>query len=181
MHGASIRQKYVLSKDGWPTIEYNPRIELLTKEMRKGNIYDRNNVLLATNDKDNKRNYPFAEQLFFMIGDKNQSSVFGYYEPYPMGYMADLQFNSFLCGYDNRHDKNGLPTVEVTLHSDKIKSLYRFLNHYKQDSVTYPIEDNHALVKYLRNGIHGRKLRKHNKKVQKGEYDIYLTLDAKLQ
>ncbi len=176
-----VQPAYVLSKDGWPTIEYNPRIELLTKEMRRGNIYDRNNVLLATNDKDNKRNYPFAEQLFFMIGDKNQCSVFGYYEPYPMGYMADLQFNSFLCGYDNRHDKNGLPTVEVTLHSDKIKSLYRFLNHYKQDSVTYPIEDNHALVKYLRNGIHGRKLRKHNKKVQKGEYDIYLTLDAKLQ
>lgn len=176
-----VRPAYVLSKDGWPTIEYNPRIELLTKEMRTGNIYDRNDVLLATNDKDNKRHYPFAEHLFFMIGDQNRSSVFGYYEPYPLGYMADLQLNSYLCGYDNRHDENGLPTVEVTLHSDKIKSQHRFLNHYNQGSVVYPIEDNHELVKYLRNGIHGRKLRKHNKTVQEGEYDIFLTLDAKLQ
>lgn len=176
-----VRPAYVLSKDGWPTIEYNPRIELLTKRMRTGNIYDRNEVLLATNDKDNKRYYPFAEQLFFMIGDQNLSPVFGYYERYPLGYMADLQLNSYLCGYDNLHDEKGQPTLEVTLHSDKIKSQHRYLNCYKQGSVTCTLKDNHELVKYLRNGIHGRKIRNHNKMVQDGEYDIFLTLDAKLQ
>ena len=176
-----LRPAYVLSKDGWPTIEYNPRIELLVREMRMGNIYDRNNVLLAGSDKDNKRYYPYAEHLFFMVGDQKLASVFNYNEKYPIGYLAESQHKSFLRGYDNRHDKNGHPTLEVTLYSDKIKSSSRFLNFYKHDSVTIPLEDNYELVKYLRNGIHGRKLRNYNKTVQEGENDLYLTIDAELQ
>lgn len=176
-----IRPAFVLSKTGWPTIEYNPRIEFIVKEMKIGNIYDRNKVLLAGSDKNNKRYYPYAEHLFFMVGDQKLAPVFKYNEKYPIGYLAESQHKSYLRGYDNQHDKNGNSTVVVTLYSDKIESNSRFLNYYKHDFVTIPLEDNHELVKYLRNGIYGRKLRKHNRIVQEGENDLYLTLDAKLQ
>lgn len=176
-----VRPAYVLAKDGWPTIEYNPRIELLVKEMRTGNIYDRKNVLLATTDKDNKRYYPFAEHLFFMLGDQNLGPIFSYHEKYPIGYMAEDQYKTYLRGFNNLFDQNGQPTMMVTLHSDKVKAPSKYLNYYKQDSITIQLENNYELIQYLRNGIHGKKLRKHNEAVQEGENDLYLTLDAKLQ
>lgn len=176
-----IQPAYVLSKEGVPVIEYNPRIELLIKEMKAGNIYDRKGELLATTDKTNKRYYPFAESLFFMVGDQNLGSIFGYNENNPIGYMADLQHHTYLRGFDNQHDKNGQPTTEVKLYSDKVKAKSRYLNYYNSISIITHLEDNHELVKYLKNGIHGRKLRNHNKTVQEGAYDLYLTLDAKLQ
>ena len=176
-----IQPAYVLSKEGVPIIEYNPRIELLIKEMKAGNIYDRKGELLATTDKTNKRYYPFAESLFFMVGDQNSGSIFGYNENNPIGYMADLQHHTYLRGFDNQHDKNGQPTTEVKLYSDKVKAKSRYLNYYNSISIITHLEDNHELVKYLKNGIHGRKLRNHNKTVQEGAYDLYLTLDAKLQ
>lgn len=176
-----VHPAYVLSKDGVPTIEYNPRIELLIKEMQAGTVYDRNGEILATNDKNNKRYYPFAESLFFMVGDQNLGSIFRYNENNPIGYMADLQHHTYLRGFDNQHDKNGQPTTEVKLYSDKVKAKSRYLNYYNSISIITHLEDNHELIKYLKNGIHGRKLRNHNKTVQEGAYDLYLTLDAKLQ
>lgn len=176
-----VKPAYVLSTDGMPKIEYNPRINLLIKEMRAGNIYDRNNELLATNDKTNKRCYPFAEHLFFMIGDQNSGSIFSYNEKYPIGYLAEDQHKSYLRGFDNLHDQNGQPTMEVALHSDKVKASSKYLNYYKCGSIKTQLEDNRELVKYLKNGIQGRKLKKHNLSVQGGENDLYLTIDAKLQ
>lgn len=176
-----VKPAYVLSTDGMPMIEYNPRINVLIKEMRTGNIYDRNNELLATNDKANKRCYPFAEHLFFMIGDQNLGSIFSYNEKYPIGYLAEDQHKSYLRGFDNLHDQNGQPTMEVTLHSDKVKAPSKYLNYYKHSSIKFKLMDNRELVEYLKNGIHGRKLKKHNLSVQEGENDLYLTIDAKLQ
>lgn len=46
-----IKPVYVNNVNGIPVIEYNPRIEQLTRKLYTGNIYDRNGVLLATNDK----------------------------------------------------------------------------------------------------------------------------------
>ena len=176
-----VKPAYVLATDGMPMIEYNPRINVLIKEMRTGNIYDRNNELLATNDKANKRCYPFAEHLFFMIGDQNLGSIFSYNETYPIGYLAEDQHKSYLRGFDNLHDQNGQPTMEVTLYSDKVKASSKYLNYYKRGSIKTQLEDNRELVEYLKNGIHGRKLKKHNLSVQEGENDLYLTIDAKLQ
>lgn len=176
-----IQPAYVLSKEGVPVIEYNPRIDLLLKEMKAGNVYDRKGELLATTDKTNKRYYPFAESLFFMVGDQNLGSIFRYNGNIPIGYMADLQHHTCLRGFDNQHDKNGQPTTEVKLYSDKVKAKSRYLNYNNSISIITHLEDNYELVKYLKNGIHGRKLRNHNKTVQEGAYDLYLTLDAKLQ
>ena len=123
-------------------IEYNPRIALLTKEMWAGNIYDRNGLLLATSDPDQlsdkavldslieagvdgnyiqqiaqahtKRYYPFAEHLFFMLGDLNTGLFFGYDEDCPIGYMAEAQHLSYLRDYDNLHIRKGKHTKSNT-------------------------------------------------------------------
>lgn len=203
-----VRPAYVLSKDGWPTIEYNPRIAMLTKGMLAGDIYDRNGVILATsdpkklaNDKQTlvncglertdiddiasahtKRYYPFAEHLFFMLGDQNQGLRFSYNEDRPIGYMAEAQHLAYLRDFDNLHDKKGRPTVKVTLSSNEIKSSYRYLNNSKRDTtIEIRLYDYYELVPYLKDGIYGKKLKKHNEKVEKGNNDLYLTIDARLQ
>lgn len=202
-----IQPAYVLSKEGYPVIEYNPRIALLTKRMWVGNIYDRNDVLLATSDKNKleeyisqyedcglsrteinkiaqahtKRYYPFAEHLFFMLGGQNTELYYDYNEDLPIGYMAEKQHLSLLRGFDNRHDQNDRPTAKVTLSSDKVKSKYSYLNNTTKEDITYTLYDYYELVPFLKSGVHGKKLKNHNDSVQKGDYDLYLTIDAKLQ
>lgn len=46
-----VRPVYVNNVNGIPVLEYNPRIEQLTRKLYSGNIYDRNGVLLATSNK----------------------------------------------------------------------------------------------------------------------------------
>lgn len=205
-----VKPAYVLSNTGWPIIEYNPRIALLTKEMWAGNIYDRNGVLLATSDKDklkdeevlekltesgltdtdiervfqahSKRYYPFAEHLFFMLGDQNTGLFFSYSEDNPIGFMAEAQYLSYLRDYDdNLRDKAG-NIVKTALHG-KLKADSRYVDrdHRLDTVVSIRVRDNHELVEYLKTGVNGRPLRKHNEKVQNGKFDLQLTVDAKLQ
>ena len=204
-----IHPAYVHSSAGLPMIEYNPRIALLTKEMWAGNIYDRNGLLLATSDQSKleegtmfyqslkdagltdtdlnaiaqahtKRYYPFAEHLFFMLGDLNTGLYFSYDEDNPIGYMAEAQYLSFLRDYDNLHDKKGNLMPKIELHGKKSANS-RYLNAKHDTVVSLRVRDNHELIKYLIEGVHGRPLRKHNEKVQNGDFDLRLTLDAKLQ
>lgn len=204
-----VHPAYVLTSKGWPMIEYNPRIALLTKEMWAGNIYDRKGVLLATSDKNilmddsvrnkleksglenekinrmaqarTKRYYPFAEQLFFMLGDQNSGLFFSYDEQDPRGYMAEVQHLSYLRDFDNLHDKKGRAMPNVILSSNKVKAHSKYLNYNTQGSDTLRVYDYHELTDYLKKGIHGRPLRRHNNKVKNGKYDLFLTIDAKLQ
>ena len=201
-----VHPAFVYDKDGTPIIEYNPRIALLTKEMWAGNIYDRNGVLLATSNKDLlsekelrhrlvdscgikkedidkltrahvKRYYPFGEHLFFMLADQNN----GLYFNSPIGYMAESRHLSYLRDYDNvMRDKEG-NAVEVYL-KNKVHEGNRFIKGSERgDTIRYVVRDNHELIKYLKGGIHGKALQKHNTKVQDGKFDLHLTLDAKLQ
>lgn len=128
-----------------------------------------------------RRYYPFAEQLFFMLGDQNTGLYFTYDENNPIGYMAEAQHLSYLRDYDNTYyDKQGNP-VKVNL-KGKIKSNARYILTESIDTtVTYRLRDNKALVKYLKTGIQGRPFRKHNKDVRDGDFDLHLTMDAKLQ
>ena len=198
-----IHPAYVHSSAGLPMIEYNPRIALLTKEMWAGNIYDRNGVLLATSDvekfrsnipylsdtvnlnKDSlnliaqahtKRYYPFAEHLFFMLGDLNT----GLFLHSPIGYMAEGQHMSYLRNYDNLHNRKGEEIPRVGLHGS-CKANSRYLNNKNDTLISVPVYDNHDLIEFLITGVHGKPLKTHNEEVQNGEYDLYLTLDAKLQ
>lgn len=204
-----IHPAYVYSSAGLPMIEYNPRIALLTKEMWAGNIYDRNGLLLATSDQSKlgdktesykllkdagiadttlknisqahtKRYYPFAEHLFFMLGDMNTGLYFSYNEDNPIGYMAEVQYLSYLRDYDNLHDKKGRLMPKIELHGE-ISANSRYLNAKHDTIVSIRVRDNHELIKYLKYGIYGKPLKDHNEKIKKGDCDLKLTLDAKLQ
>lgn len=128
-----------------------------------------------------RRYYPFGEHLFFMLGDQNTGLYFTYDENNPIGYMAEAQHLSYLRDYDNTYyDKQHNP-VKVKL-KGKVKSNTRYITSTANDTiVTYRLRNNKPLVKYLKTGIQGRPLRKHNKDVRDGDYDLYLTVDAKLQ
>lgn len=201
-----VHPAFVYSKEGAPMIEYNPRIALLTKEMWAGNIYDRNGLLLATSNKDIlndkdvisklvdscglskekiasltkahvKRFYPFGEHLFFMLGDINN----GLYFNSPIGYMAESRHLSYLRGYDNvMRDKDGNPAVVYL--KNRTKDGNRFVKGCEHnDSTRSVVRDNSELIKYLKDGLNGSELEKHNMEVQSTKLDLYLTLDAKLQ
>lgn len=204
-----VHPAYVHSEAGLPMIEYNPRIALLTKEMWAGNIYDRNGLLLATSDPNKlgtqtedykkllkaglvdsilqeiaqahtKRYYPFAEHLFFMIGDMNTGLYFSYDEDNPIGYMAEAQHLSDLRDFDNLHDKKKRPTPKIKLYG-KVSANSRYLNHSHDTVVSIRLYDYHSLVKYLKTGVYGKPLEDHNKEVKNKKLDLQLTLDAKLQ
>lgn len=200
-----VHPAFVYNNEGAPIIEYNPRIALLTKEMWAGDIYDRNGVLLATsdnskinpkeyvskglNEKDvenvvkshHKRYYPFGEHLFFMLGDIDNGLFFSYNEDNPIGYMAEAQHLAYLRDYDNvMRDKEG-NAVTVKL-KDKTLVGNRFVKGSERDTaMRYVVRDNSDLIKYLKGGIHGKALKRHNEKVREGKFDLKLTLDAQLQ
>lgn len=199
-----IHPAYVINTQGAPVVEYNPRINLLVNNMYAGRIYDRNNILLATSDKheinpedyvplgidktelinklkrNQKRYYPFGKHMFFMVGDQNEGLMFSYDESCPSGYMAEAQHLSYLRGFDNAlYDNNGKP-IKIDLKTDRFKeSTYLPI----KDSVFSSIQlrDYSALVKYLKDGMDGKKVEKHNKQVKEEKYDLHLTIDAALQ
>lgn len=203
-----VRPAFVINQQGIPVIEYNPRIALLTKDIWAGNIYDRNGVLLATSDKSmlqrpevrdklleckinvdslehthTQRYYPFGEDMFFMIGDQNTGLYFSYDDNNPIGYMAEAQHLSYLRDYDNiLRDKDG-NAVKVDL-KGKSRSGGRFIrdkNVLRDTTIRYLVRDYSELIPYLKEGTFGNKLEEHNKEVQQGKFDLYLTVDAKLQ
>lgn len=199
-----IHPVYVHNTEGKPVVEYNPRINLLVRNMDAGRIYDRNGILLATSDKteiqpntyvdlgidqeqlnnmlkrNQKRYYPMGEQMFFMVGDINTGVLFSYDENHPVGYMAEAQHLSYLSGFDNvLYDKDGNP-IKVKLRSEDWKE-----NTYltPKDTVSDPIllRDYSELLKFLKDGIDGKKVEQHNRKVKEEKYDLHLTVDAALQ
>lgn len=200
-----VHPAYVHSRNGVPIIDYNPRIALLTREMWAGDIYDCKGKLLATSDntklsqgdtrKDllkagisavfldsisrahTKRYYPFGEHLYFMLGDINS----GLYLNSPIGYMAESRHLSYLRDYDNTYYDSNHEPVKLNL-KGKIKSSSKYVESEPRDTIiTYNLRDNSALVKYLRTGVQGRPLKRHNEKVRDKKLDLHLTIDAELQ
>lgn len=201
-----IQPAYVINKEGNPVLEYNPRITLVSNEMYAGRIFDRNGLLLATSNKNDitgalldtlvvhginkdnldvqkrrhlKRYYPFEEHLFFMVGDINTRLLFSSPEEAPVGYMAEERHLSYLRGFDNiLYDKNH-NRIQVKLTTNR-KRDDKYLQKETEITGFITLYDYSALLPYLKDGS-GRKLLKHNKSVEKGEYDLYLTVDADLQ
>lgn len=104
-----IRPAITSTSSGLRVLEYNPRIGQIMNMLDRGNIYDRNNILLATSDKsilyekdywDNlqdsieiklssiteqknrrlKRYYPFGSYTVFMVGDLNNPDIYANYQ-----------------------------------------------------------------------------------------------------
>lgn len=201
-----VHPVYVLSKNGEPLVEYNPRINIIMKSMLAGRVYDRNGVILATSDKNDidiasyvekygldkselelmskrrlSRYYPFGKHLFFMLGDINNGIYFRYDEKYPVGYMAEAQHLSYLRGFDNVYrDKSGNPIRLKGLLTKELKD-NPYLESRTDTASPIMLRDYSPLIVFLEDGIEGMVLGKHNECVRKGMYDLHLTVDAKLQ
>lgn len=204
-----IRPVYVNNSSGVPIVEYNPRIESIAQKMYAGNIYDRNGVLLATSDKASlskykndyakcdvgcdtlklqRRYYPFAEHLYFMLGDFNTKLFFSSSDRSPRGYMAEVRHLAELRGYDNLlRDNKGQP-IKIDLYSNEY-SPGRYYSANNTISVKgLQLRDYSALIPYLKAGVNSdRIIRQNNRQERFWEFgtitpqDIQLTIDAELQ
>jgi len=198
-----IRPALMSNPQGARVVLYNPRIPLLIKEIKAGNIYDRNGLLLATNDKEEieeslsaynkagvsediyrkeikqrkRRYYPFGENMFFMLGDFNNTSVaWNDNDNDPHGYIAERRHLADLRGFNNlKHNKEGkVQQFELTTQKDKATFLYEVEKQYKYTDYDYSF-----LIPYLKAGIHSSKVERFNEKRERR--DIMLTVDAALQ
>lgn len=195
-----MRHLFVKTSGQEPEIRYNPRIQLLTKKMRMGDIYDRNGVLLATSDKRKLKNhkayticklksdtikrqsryYPFGEHLFFMVGDYNTKLFFNTKDQ--RGYMAEDRHLDSLRGYDNIKEKINILPVKVS--AGKFVQAVRETDTIKN----FALRDYSDLLPYLKAGIHSERVKDYNNddenwwklgKIRPN--DIHLTVDAILQ
>ena len=206
-----IRPVYVNNSSGIPVVEYNPRIEQLTRKMHSGDIYDRNGVLLATSDpikivnndsiyteifgeeynldlkKRQSRYYPFGSHLAFMLGDRN-SDLFVFNGSESSGYVAETRHLSELRGYNLRIDEDGkeLPTVILSTDSIQIDRWHSTYNYEYKDTIK--LLNYSALIPYLKAGVNSDRVKDFNNRDENwwniGKIkpkDIHLTIDAKLQ
>lgn len=204
-----IRPVYVNNSSGIPIVEYNPRIEQLTEKMYSGDIYDRNGVLLATNNpsriddslykeilgdeynldlnKRQRRYYPFGAHLAFMLGDRN-SDLFIFNGSESSGYVAETRHLSELRGYNLRIDEDGkeLPTVILSTDSMQIDRWHSKYNYKYKDSIK--LLNYSALIPYLKEGVNSDRVEDFNNRDESwwnlGKIkpkDIHLTIDAALQ
>jgi cell division protein FtsI/penicillin-binding protein 2 len=198
-----VRPALMSNTQGARIVEYNPRIQLLMKEMDAGNIYDRYGILLATNDKreienlvsiynkagiDNdiyrkelkqrkRRYYPFGENMFFWLGDFNNTTVaWNDSEDDPHGYIAERRHLADLRGFDNlkRDIEGNVQQIKLMTKKDKSAFLYEVEKQYKYTDYDYSF-----LIPYLKAGIYSHKVERFNEKREKR--DISLTVDAALQ
>jgi len=201
-----IRPALVTNQQGERVAEYNPRINLLMKELHAGNIYDRNGLILATNDtsmirkeiadgdkfvnagadkaiytkelkQHKQRYYPFGNNLLFWLGDFNNKILWNDNDNDPHGYIAEHRYLAALRGFDNLKDKEKHKIPKSELTAKK----------YRGSPFIYPIEKKteytpynySALLPMLKEGLHSRSVDNWNK--NSVNYDITLTVDAALQ
>lgn len=201
------RPLFVKTDNSSPIVKYNPRIQLLTKNMRMGDIYDRNGVILATSDKRKLRNhvatkdckleldtikrqsryYPFGEHLFFMVGDYNTKLFFNTHDQ--RGYLAEDRHLDSLRGYSNiKKDRQGR-SIKIDIHPVKV-SVGRFAHGVVEtDTIkNFALRDYRDLLPYLKAGIQSERVRDYNSddeswwslgKIKPN--DLHLTVDAVLQ
>ena len=202
-----IRPLFVTNSKGAPVIEYNPRISILTDMLYPGNIYDRNGIILATNNIDTLRShimdyedcninienlllkgdnrlYPFKEHLFFMLGDLNEQLL-----SENLGYMADGRHLSYLRGFDNLlYDEQRNP-IKLRLTSTKYYiSPFLPAREYTTNE-EYCLRDYSMLLPILKNGLKNRdRIENINNRISSFWHtndivpkDLHLTVDAKLQ
>ncbi|MBO9593678.1 MAG: FtsW/RodA/SpoVE family cell cycle protein [Niabella sp.] len=179
----------VLNRKGAWQYSYNPRIGIFLREIRSGNIYDRNGVLLATSNKatfdkfknkliplganpalyaeqlkrDQNRYYPFGADLLFWLGDYNKEIA----NEEAAGYAAEYRHYTLLKGFDVTY-----ATAQKT--SDRYRE-DRFLPVTQKESelVKY---DYSALAPILKEGKDGQWVELQNNK----DKDIQLSLDVAL-
>ncbi|RZK57444.1 MAG: cell cycle protein, partial [Pedobacter sp.] len=185
-----VQPTLVADRSGARMFSYNPRIAILMKRLKAGNLHDRKGVLLATSNVDSvkaqhfkligagianynldsavhqrlERYYPFEEQLFFWTGDANS----GVFNGSVNGYFADYEHAAELRGFN-------LPSKSfpVLAHS---YSENRFLARGVKE-MTVVKKDYAALAPLLLAGIGSKDVENFKNRNR----DVQLTIDAGLQ
>lgn len=201
-----VRPLFVKTNNGAPIIKYNPRIQLLTQEMKMGDIYDRNGVIVATSDKQKltshsayedcklhidtlkkqSRYYPFDKHLFFMVGDYNTKLFFNGSD---RGYMAEARHLDSLRGYSNiKKDARGR-SIKIDIKPVEVSAGRFVQNKIKTEEVfNVAYRDYSVLLPYLKEGVKSERVVDYNNgdeswwnlgKIKPN--DIHLTVDAVLQ
>ena len=189
-----IKPSLVLTKQGEYHFSENPRISIISRAMLAGNILDRNGKLLATSDRktflevanemeakseylknqfqkqkysNQKRFYPYAENLVFWLGDVNNQLVTNK----NLGYVAEFENLSKLRGFEvkNKNTEEREPTSEKYRESP-------FLPEEKRKSklVQY---DYSQFIPYLKAGIKSNKIEEFNKNVAKRNLNLSIDVD----
>ena len=192
-----VRPAIVVNRNGERIFSINPRINILTRKLEAGNIYDRNGLLLATSNKDSlksqterwtnelvgidktdienlttkrlNRYYPFGSSLFFWTGDYNNRLL----SSSGNGYFAEFSHLAQLRGFDTTPNDKG--NIEITAHASHFKK-----GRFDADT-SYDFKltqyDYSALSPLLRAGIDSRAVATFKAQNR----DIKLTVDAVLQ
>ncbi|MCM1319949.1 MAG: FtsW/RodA/SpoVE family cell cycle protein [Muribaculaceae bacterium] len=193
-----LRPAITSTNQGLRELTYNPRIKQIIDMLDRGNLYDRNGLLLATDDKKQmteargalieagavpehiktltgkqlKRYYPFGADMVFMVGDLNRSDIYANYSPIPMGYLAENANEDYLRGFET-HPK----TVELT--SEKYK-YNKFLDPAQNVSIKFRQHDYSVLLPALNQPLYRNDfIEEFNRTRQKR--DLQLAVDARLQ
>ncbi|MBK7098913.1 MAG: FtsW/RodA/SpoVE family cell cycle protein [Sphingobacteriales bacterium] len=166
-----VKPALVLNRSGEWQYSYNPRIGMMLREIKPGNIYDRNGIVLATSESGNKktdslhskRTYPFSADLVFWLGDINREIA----KEESNGYAAEFRHYTMLRGFD-------VTSIATQKTSDRFKE-NRFLPETEKESELV-LYDYSALAPYIKAGRNSMLIDDQNRKKK----DAYLSLDAAL-
>ncbi len=175
-----VKPALVLNRKGEWRHSYNPRIGLMLREIKAGNIYDRNGVLLATSDTSvfdtqknktlaynstgalkQKRYYPFGSNLLFWLGDLNKEIA----KEESSGYAAEYRHFTALRGFN----ANYTTIVRTTDRYEENKFLPQVSKENELELYDYA-----ALVPLLKAGKNSHLLKQQNEKSK----DIWLSIDV---
>ncbi|TCC90073.1 cell cycle protein [Pedobacter frigiditerrae] len=185
-----VQPTLVADRSGARMFSYNPRIAILMKRLKAGNLHDRKGILLATSNADSvkaqrfklmgagiahynldsavhqrlERYYPFEEQLFFWTGDANS----GVFNGSINGYFADYEHAAELRGFK-------LPSKSFPVLANNY-SENRFLVRGVKE-MTVVKKDYGALAPLLLAGIGSKEVEDFKNRNR----DVQLTMDAGLQ
>ena len=186
-----VKPVKTLSKQNEWMYSYNPRISIFSDQLKSGNIYDRNGLLLATDNreeflksktaselayanmnlfdnqknKNHKRFYPFSEDLIYWLGNRNNDIV----SNENTGFVAEYRLLSKLRGFDTK------PSNVIKATSTNYKeNTYLPEETRETNLVKY---DYSYFIPFIKAGINSNLIEKHNKRK---DLDIKITLDAKL-
>lgn len=184
-----VKPALVADRGGARMFSYNPRIAILMNRLQAGTIYDRDGRILATSKpelirkqgnllrsagqyynldsamhKRLDRYYPFAEQMFFWIGDANT----GVFNGSPNGYFAEYEHAADLRGFHT--ETEGFNVTATRYRED------RFLPRGVRE-MSVAKRDYSELAPLLLAGINSKAVEEFKKRNR----DVQLTMDAGLQ
>lgn len=189
-----VREVQTLSRQGAYILSENPRLKALRAKLPRGNIYDRNGVLLATSSKESflavekeaerhganmqefkqqkyrmrGRYYPYGMDLVYWLGDAEHMLV----TSTQLGLVAEYRYQDEL---------RGLQTPIIT--DESVESeYYRELPYLPRDTTAHKTRltrrDYSAYIPYLKAGTDSEKVRNYS---TERKSDITLSLDMSLQ